>query len=234
MTKNPPDVTRQFYYEDVPGYMTEVYDWAYVDPRNARLLDRNLVVRILLFFNDQRMMRAYLEQIKPGMKVWQVAHVYGDLVERVAASVGPDGRFDLTDVTPVQIEHANQKLAAYPQAQVIRSDAALHRGDCRYDLICSFFLLHEVPDDEKRAIVDNMLDQVPEDGTAFFVDYHGPAAWQPIGWLLRWVNRWLEPFAEALWKHDIREYAARADEFTWSKRTIFGGVYQLVTVKRKK
>ena len=52
-------------------------------------LDRNIVVRILLFLNDQRLMRAYLNEITPGMKVWQVAHVYGDLVKRVAQKVGP-------------------------------------------------------------------------------------------------------------------------------------------------
>lgn len=233
MTKNPPDVTRQLYYDDVPDYMLDVYEWAYVNPGNARWLDHNLVVRTLLFFNDQRMMRAYLDHIRPGMKVWQVAHVYGDLVQRVARRVGPSGCFDLTDVTPVQIEHATAKLDLYPWARVIRADAAQYQGEMDYDLICSFFLLHEVPDQAKQAIVDNMLARLPAHGTAFFVDYHRPAPWQPIGWLLRWVNRWLEPFAEALWNHDIRDYASHADDFDWNKRTIFGGVYQLVTVTRK-
>ena len=87
--------------------------------------------------------------------------------------------------------------------------------------------------DLKRRIVDNMLAKVPAHGKAVFVDYHGPAAWQPIGWLLKYVNRWLEPFAEALWRHEISEYATHADEFVWNKRTIFGGVYQIVIVTRK-
>ncbi len=41
-------------HHGVPDYMLEVYDWAYVNSRNVRWLDRNLVVRTLLFAQDQR------------------------------------------------------------------------------------------------------------------------------------------------------------------------------------
>lgn len=86
-------------------------------------------------------MRAYLNEIRPGMKVWQVAHVYGDLVKRVAQKVGPQGTFHLTDVTPVQIEHGSRKLAGMDWTKVIRGDAAEFAGygSGGYDLICSFF-----------------------------------------------------------------------------------------------
>ena len=72
-------------------------------------------------------MRAYLNEIKEGMRVWQIAHVYGDLVTRAAKKVGPKGLFHLTDVTPIQIEHGTRKLAGMDWAKVIRSDAARHR-----------------------------------------------------------------------------------------------------------
>lgn len=221
------------YYEGVPDYMVDVYDWAYVNPVQVDRLDHNLVVRVLLFGNDQRLMRAYLNEIRPGMRVWQVAHVYGDLVRRVADKIGPEGVFDLSDVTPVQIAHAERKLAGKAQARVIQSDAATFDGQQDYDLIVSFFLLHEVPDDKKRQVVANMLRQLPEHGRALFVDYHRPAAWQPIGWLLRWVNKCLEPFAFSLWEHEISEFAANAQDYVWDKRTVFGGVYQVVEVRRK-
>ncbi|MBX9296394.1 rhodoquinone biosynthesis methyltransferase RquA [Chromobacterium piscinae] len=221
------------YYQDVPDYMTEVYDWAYVNPRKARMLDHKLVVRTLLFGNDQRLMRAYLDEIRPGERVWQVAHVYGDLVQRAAARVGADGRFTLTDVTPIQVELAGGKLAGVPQAEVVRADAARFQADQRPDLVCSFFLLHEVPEGMKSAIVDNMLAQVAPGGRAMFVDYHCPRPWQPIGWLLKWVNRVLEPFAEALWNKEIAAYAREAERFDWRKRTVFGGVYQIVVAQRR-
>ncbi|AXE34685.1 rhodoquinone biosynthesis methyltransferase RquA [Chromobacterium phragmitis] len=233
MTTLHTRTTADPYYQDVPDYMTEVYDWAYVNPRKARLLDRKLVVRTLLFGNDQRLMRAYLDEIRPGDKVWQVAHVYGDLVQRAAERVGEAGRFTLTDVTPIQVELAEGKLAGDARAQVVRADAARYHPEQKQDLVCSFFLLHEVPENMKSAIVDNMLAQVAPGGRAMFVDYHRPRPWQPIGWLLKWVNRALEPFAEALWNQEISAYGKASDRFDWSKRTVFGGVYQIVTARRR-
>lgn len=218
---------------EMPSYMTDVYDWAYVDPAWVRWLDHNLVVKTLLFGNDRRLMRRYLSRIRPGMRVWQIAHVYGDLVQLAARAVGKEGSFHLTDITPIQIAHGKHKLDALPWAHVIRQDAALHQGEDAhaYDLICSFFLLHEVPDDWKRRIVDNMLAQMPEHGEVLFVDYHRPARWQPIRYILKWVNRLLEPFAEALWDHEISHFASHAERYTWQKETIFGGVYQIVSVR---
>lgn len=233
MSRNHPPLPCNPYYEGVPDYMTEVYDWAYVNPRRAALLDRNLVVSTLLFLNDQRLMQRYLQQIRPGMRVWQVAHVYGDLVQKAAAKVRKHGEFILTDITPVQVEHGVHKLACYPQARVERADAASYRLEQPADLICSFFLLHEVPDDLKHRIVDNMLSQLQAGGRAVFVDYHKPAPWQPVGWLLKWVNRVLEPFAEALWRNEISSYASNAEAFDWHKETLFGGVYQVLTVTRR-
>ena len=234
MTQNHPKLPVDPYYEGVPEYMTQVYDWAYVNPRKAGWLDRNLVVRVLLFFNDQRLMRAYLEQIRPGDKVWQVAHVYGDLVQRAADRVGEDGRFVLTDITPVQIEHAERKLRDRPQAAVVRANAGDYRLEADdFNLICSFFLLHEVPDEKKYEIVNNMLDKLPKGSKAVFVDYHNPAKWQPIRYILKLVNHYLEPFAEALWNNELCSYATHAERFTWRKKTFFGGVYQCVVVEHK-
>lgn len=235
MTKNHPSTSVDPYYDGVPAYMTEVYDWAYVNPKRVQLLDRNIVVRILLFLNDQRLMRAYLDEIRPGMRVWQVAHVYGDLVRRVAEKVGPEGSFHLTDITPAQLEHGTRKLASMAWAKVIRGDAATFSGEHPdgYDLICSFFLLHEVPEEKKYEIVDNILGQLPKGSKAVFVDYHNPADWQPIRYILKLVNHYLEPFAEALWKNEIQHYASKADQFVWRKKTFFGGVYQCVVVERK-
>ncbi len=235
MTENHPAIAIDPYYDGVPAYMTEVYDWAYVDPKWVKALDRNWVVRVLLFMNDQRLMRAYLNEIKPGMRVWQLAHVYGDLVKRAAQKVGPTGAFHLTDVTPVQIEHGTRKLAGMPWTKVIRSDAAHFCAEdgVDYDLICSFFLLHEVPEEKKYEIVNHMLGKLPKGAKAVFVDYHNPARWQPIRYVLKMVNHFLEPFAAKMWNNEISHYASNADAFTWTKRTFFARVYQCVVVEHK-
>lgn len=221
------------YYQGVPEYMIEVYDWAYVNPDWVRRLDHKLVVWVLLFGNTQRLIKAYLDQIEPGSKFWQVAHVYGNQVKKVAAHIGPEGHFDLTDVTPIQVERANTKLVAYPNAHIHRSDAAFFRGGSSYDAIGSFFLLHEVPDDRKRLIVDNILNGLSKNGKAIFIDYHRPALWHPVRQILNLVNTFLEPFARSMWDHGISHFASHADDFIWRKQTFFGGVYQCTTATRR-
>ena len=215
--------------------MTEVYDWAYINPTKVRLLDRNLVFRSLLFFNDRRLTNAYLKEVARGMRVWQVAHVYGDLVKQVADKVGPQGALHLTDITPIQISQARRKLTDKPWCKVIHTDAGHFSGEqgMDYDVICSFFLLHEVPDEKKRQIVDRMLEKLPKGGKAIFVDYSNPARWQPVRYILKAVNRFLEPFSNALWENEINHYASQADAFVWEKKTFFGGVYQCVTAEHK-
>jgi hypothetical protein len=193
-------------------------------------------VTLLLFANDERLIGAYLDEVRPGDRVWQAAHVYGDLVSRVADKVGPTGTFHLTDITPIQVAQGARKLAGRPWASSTQSDAATWVGDGSgkpYDLLCSFFLLHEVPDDKKAQIVDNMLAQLPRGKKALFVDYHGPQPWQPVRQILKLVNRYLEPFADSLWQHDISHFASRPGDYVWTKRTFFGGVYQSVTVQHK-
>jgi uncharacterized protein (DUF2249 family) len=119
--------------------------------------------------------------------------------------------------------------------KVIRSDAAsfVCEDNSKYDLICSFFLLHEVPEEKKYEIVNHMLNKLPKGSKAVFVDYHNPAKWQPIRYILKVVNHYLEPFAETLWKNEIQHYARKANKFVWRKKTFFGGVYQCVVVEHK-
>jgi ubiquinone/menaquinone biosynthesis C-methylase UbiE len=213
--------------------MMEVYERIYVDPRAVQKLDRNIVVRVLLFGQANRLLRAYLNEIPPGSSMWQVAHVYGDQVIRVAQRIGPQGSFDLTDVTPVQVEHACKKLAPYPWAKVHGCDAAQFTSPHTFDVVGSFFLLHEVPEYKKRQILDNMLNQVAQNGKAVFIDYHQPRIWHPVRPILNFVNAVLEPFARSIWDHEISEYATRKDDFIWTKRTFFGGVYQCTVAQRK-
>jgi hypothetical protein len=78
-----------------------------------------------------------------------------------------------------------------------------------------------------------MLNNLPKGSKAVFVDYHNPAKWQPIRYILNVVNHYLEPFANALWKNELSSYASQAERFTWRKKTFFGGVYQCVVVEHK-
>jgi len=213
--------------------MAGFYSRIYANPRWAARLDHDLVVRALLFGQARRLTRAYLDEIPQGARVWQAAHVYGSQVAQVARRIGPEGFFELTDVAPVQVAHARQKLAAYAWARVDCCDAAQFADSAGFDVVGSFFLLHEVPDGKKRQIVDNLLGHVAAGGKAVFIDYHRPAAWHPARPIFSIVNRALEPFARALWENPISHYATRAGNFVWTQRTFFGGLYQCAVARRK-
>lgn len=92
MTNNHPTLSVDP-HDGVPAYMTEVsYDWALRRSQVGAGLGPEYR-RSDFAFPERSTPDACLSQRNhTGMKVWQVAHVYGDLVKRVAQKVGPKGR----------------------------------------------------------------------------------------------------------------------------------------------
>ena len=43
----------------VPAYMHEVYEWAYLNPRNVEFLDREFIVSLILWGNNQRLIEHF-------------------------------------------------------------------------------------------------------------------------------------------------------------------------------
>lgn len=215
----------------LPAYLREVYGWAYLNPTNAGLLDRDAVVSAILLGNNGRLRRALLSEIAPGQRVLHVAHVYGRLIPELASRVGRSGRLDVIDLVPLQVALCRRKLRGFPQAHVRIADAA-RPGDGTYDAVTCFFLLHEIPDDHKRAVVNALLARVVPGGRVVFVDYHEPARWHPLRGIMRGLMARFEPFAESLWRHDIADFASERGAFHWEKQTLFGGLYQKIVACR--
>jgi SAM-dependent methyltransferase len=217
----------------IPDYLTRIYSWAYLWPRTVALLDRPLVVSTILWGNYRRLLRATLDELRPGQRVLQPACVYGDFSQRVAAHLGPRGHLDVTDVAPLQVRNCRRKLEGSRNAVVRLRDAAEH-GGTDHDAVCCFFLLHELPADYKRRVVDALLAAVRPGGKVVFVDYHRPHWAHPLKAAMRLVFAALEPFARELWDQEIPGYASRAEDFTWSKRCYFGGLYQKTVAQRRR
>lgn len=216
----------------VPNYLRDTYTWAYLRPGSVRLLDRPSVVNAILWGNYPRLLRTALAELSPGQSVYQPACVYGDFSERVAELLGPDGHLEVGDVAPVQVANCRRKLGDRDNVSVRLQDAAdKHPGD--YDVVCCFFLLHEIPEDYKRRVVDSLLNTVRPGGKVVFVDYHGPHRLHPLKLVMRFVNYALEPFAYAMWVNEVSSYASKPDAFSWSKQTFFGGMYQKVVAERQ-
>ncbi|NNG03559.1 MAG: class I SAM-dependent methyltransferase [Inquilinus sp.] len=217
---------------ELPAYLQETYAWAYLWPISVRLLDRPWITSAILWGNYRRLKRAAFSEIPPGQRVLQTACVYGDLSYDLGALVGPRGRLDVIDVAPIQVANCRRKLNGVGHAHVRLADAAAPGGG-PYDVVCCFFLLHELPDDRKRAVIDSLLSAVVPGGSVVFVDYHKPRSLHPLRGLMSIVFDWLEPFAKTLWRREISSFAPAADRFDWRKETYFGGLYQKVVARRR-
>ena len=215
----PPAVALHEHPVEIPDYMKEVYDWAYLNPRNVEWLDHDIVVSTILWGNRKRLQQAAFEEFRPGQTILQTSHVYGSLIPRLAEHIGPRGSLDVIDIAPVQLARCRRKLVSCPWARVRLADAR-DPGGGSYDAISCYFLLHEVPDDYKRAIVDALLARVKPGGKVVFMEYHEPEWWHPLKAIMSLVFDALEPFAKSLWRHEIRDFAADGGHFTWADHAV--------------
>jgi 2-polyprenyl-3-methyl-5-hydroxy-6-metoxy-1,4-benzoquinol methylase len=211
--------------------LAQTYTWAYLSPFGTRFFDRQAVVNAILWGNAQRLIRWATRCIGPGMRVFQPAAVYGSFSRDVAAAVGPTGAVTVGDVAAVQVELTQRKVADLPWVTVEHRDAT-SQDHGPYDAVLCFFLLHEVPEEVKFQVVNALISRVKPGGRVIFVDYHRPSAWNPLRPVMAAVFATLEPFARALWHHEIASYAGAEVRGCWSKETRFGGLYQRVIFER--
>jgi SAM-dependent methyltransferase len=215
----------------VPGYLRDVYRWAYLEPFALTVFDHQAMVSAILWGNYHRLARSVLEELHQGQRALQLASVYGPFSLQLLEALGPDGQLDVVEIAPVQIARCRRLLGDRPNVRVIQGDAA-YPPEGAYDAVISFFLLHEVPEDYKTRIVDAALARVAPGGRVIFIDYHGPARLHPLRPIMAAVFALLEPFARILWTREIESYASESRGFRWHKRTFFGGLYQKVVAER--
>lgn len=217
----------------IPEYIehTPTYRFVYLQRFAPLIFDHPFVVSAILWGNAGRLARAVQSELHAGQRVLQAACVYGDFSSRIARFLGPKGRLDVIDVVPLQVTNGRRKLRDLAQAAVFLGDAAAPVGRT-YDAVCCFFLLHELPDDNKRRVVNNLLDSVRPGGKVIFVDYHRPHQANPIKGIIWLVFRYLEPFAQNLWEQDVRSFASDSNRFSWRTKTYFGGLFQRTVAQR--
>lgn len=220
---------------DVPGYLSQVYWWAYVHPRAVYLFERQWLVNLILWGNFARLRDAALDALGPppvAGRTLQIACVYGNLTARLAERLAPDAALDVVDVLPVQLDNLRRKLGSASRVGLIHGDASALRIDsASYDRALLFFLLHEQPLDVRRATIAEALRVVKPGGKLVIVDYHAPVPRHPLRGFMRGVLRRLEPFALDLWAHPVTDwFPADRPVQRIEQRTMFGGLYQLLEI----
>ena len=217
----------------VPWYLTRVYWWAYVDPRAITFFERQWLVNLILWGNFGRLRDAALATLgdpRTG-RTLQVACVYGDLTRRLTERIAPGGTLDVVDVLPLQLENLQRKLPRGHSVRLVHGDStALEYESGSFDRALIFFLLHEQPEATRRATLAQALRAVRPGGRIVIVDYHRPHAFNPLYWPMVGILRTLEPFALDLWANAIETWLPADRPLAISRRTFFGGLYQIVTL----
>jgi ubiquinone/menaquinone biosynthesis C-methylase UbiE len=218
----------------VPAYLAKTYWWAYVHPRAVAVFEREWLVNAILWGNFGRLRDAALDALGAHMegRTLQIACVYGNLTAMLSARIANGAQLDVVDVLPIQLDNLGRKLLDDAPVRLIHGNsAALPLESASYDRALLFFLLHEQPDEIRRSTISEALRVVKPGGRVIIVDYHRPHAFNPLYWPMVGVLRALEPFALDLWRHEISYWFPTAPQAARiEKRTIFGGLYQLVTV----
>lgn len=220
----------------IPEYLQKIYWWAYLHPNAVRIFEREWLVNLILWGNFARLRDAALAELGSPVDqhVLQIACVYGDFTQRIAARLGDPGRLDVIDVAPIQLDNLRRKLSADQRIHLHRQDSsALNFADASFDSTLLFFLLHEQPENVRRATLAEALRVTRPGGKVVIVDYHKPSAGNPLRYVMKGILRTLEPFALDLWREEISAYLpTSADIAGLAKTTSFGGLYQKVVISR--
>src|SRR5512144_147603 len=162
---------------EVPRYLSDTYWWAYVHPRAIHLFERQWLVNLILWGNFRRLRDAALDALgldAPG-RTLQVACVYGDLTAKLLARSAPGSSLDVIDILPLQLENLKKKLPQDSGAKLRQcNSAALDYTSGSFDRALLFFLLHEMPENVRRATIAQALRVVKPGGRVVIVDYHRP------------------------------------------------------------
>ena len=218
----------------VPAYLRRIYWWAYVHPHAVRVFERQWLVNLILWGNFGRLRDEAIDALGPALPgaTLQVACVYGNLTERLARRMADDGRLDVVDVLPIQLDNLARKLPYGHGVNMVQGDAAaLEFPTASYDRALLFFLLHEMPERVRRATLAETLRVVRPGGRIVIVDYHKPHPLNPLFWPMVAILRTLEPFAMDLWDDPIETWLPPLPAGArLTRETSFGGLYQRVTI----
>ena len=112
------------------------------------------------------------------------------------------------DLSPAMVEIAQKKLGN--RADIRLGDASkMPYSDDSFDLVTAFFILHEMPNRIRPAVISEMARVVKHGGRILLIDYHlGPIRF-PKGWMFKVIILFFEIMAGREHFRNYRDFLAR-------------------------
>ncbi len=215
----------------IPAYLSGIYGWLYLNPKLYALLDNSVLLNLLTMGSHYLLTEELKKEIAPDAQILQIGATLGAQIEMTYSALNMSGLYTIMDIVPQILEHCHEK---HLEKRIIYQQAnAAKTINGEYDTIICYMLLHELPPQTRDKVIENILKALKFGGKAIFIDYHQPSALNPLKYIVRAVNRLYQPFAEALWKTSIKELAPHAENYSWSKQTYFGGMFQKVVATKE-
>jgi demethylmenaquinone methyltransferase/2-methoxy-6-polyprenyl-1,4-benzoquinol methylase len=113
------------------------------------------------------------------------------------------------DLSPAMVEIAQKKLGN--RADIRLGDASkMPYSDDSFDLVTAFFILHEMPNRIRPAVISEMARVVKHGGRILLIDYHlGPIRF-PKGWMFKVIILFFEIMAGREHFRNYRDFLARS------------------------
>ncbi|MBQ4400118.1 MAG: class I SAM-dependent methyltransferase [Alphaproteobacteria bacterium] len=220
-----------FKLNEVPPYMEIFSNKMYFKRGLCSVLDDDRVARLGSFYAQKKIIKDMLQDITKNAHVLQIGLTFGDEISAVYKKVHKHGKFDIFDLSDVQIERAKERYENY-NINIMNYNAVLP-WDEKYDVIICYNLLHELPLVTRRKVMDNALNGLTNGGKAIFVDFAEPEFFNPLKWPLFLYNRLYRPFSESLWNEPLENFCSLKDEFRWNHTYYHWNMFQKVIATRK-
>jgi ubiquinone/menaquinone biosynthesis C-methylase UbiE len=178
---------------------------AYSNPWLIRLIDHQFIISAILLFQYRKLTDHIEYSIRQlnlaGQRILITSCPFGNMIPRVAHAALNQGAQEvmLLDLLTTELDNAKRKLQGLTQITYHRLNAlATALPDQSVAVNVIYFLLHELPDPQKRAVVQEALRTLQPGGLLFLAEFHRPNTrlMQAISWL---YFKTFEPLGLSLW-----------------------------------
>jgi ubiquinone/menaquinone biosynthesis C-methylase UbiE len=212
----------------------------YSDMRLIRLVDFQPVISAILLFQYDRLVSTIVDGLKAtdlhNKKVLITSCAFGNVIPRVVQASVEAGaeKVLIVDIIENELLHAKSKLGPWAsQVEYVKDDAtAMQQAEGTADANIMFFLLHELPHDQKVRALSEAGRMLAPGGKLYLAEFGRPAPWvlRALSWTYFKV---FEPLGLALWKsHDPIHCLQEMGGWTVERSACMFGNFQVVTATK--